>query len=1270
MKKIFILIFIIINLYGNTIETAKELFDNKQDYRSAIEIFLKVSNDEESQYYLGKAYLFGLGVEKDLKKAFEYAQKSAAKNNSSGLNLMGVIYQKGFGIERDELQALMYFNQAANLNNIKAMKNIADMYVNHNSEFIKRDLNKALKWLIKAHSLGDENAAFFIGITYEELKDIKNAIKYYKIIINDNKSILGGNASLSLANIYQDKEEYKKAFKFLKKAVSLGNKDAVETIIYSMGNHISEKELLYWMKKGVSLKLEYAYLPLYMYYSEKKDLINLKNFLEKAYYEDENIEMGCLLSSYYLNTMNHYSIETNHEKTYTISKSIIKNNPENKQIYFCYQNLASLYEKGFYVAKNLNQAINIRKKSHKVSVDFAAREDIKYIQKKELELRKNNINQKNDIDKQHSIFPLIDNFSKKEQVLSALETNEYYLLLTNDKSVKIYDKKNFKLLKELRTWINNGVSGTLLNMAYDETKKLLYVSSLTSSSDYSKNDIIHVFDIDSLKVVKIIKNDKAIKNTYLNISEDGKFLVAINNNELVNIINTENNDLQHFNFLNIEKFSIAKIKKTKDDYLVYLLSNNNDLYTLSINKSRQIKKESFNNQISFKKIFSNVYKHKLNDINKFFKIDPIKIEDFNVFSDEIQLEFNRLSKKVFKFKDLNFYDLDTFNDYKNYKEHSNFIFKEKNDSQIIEISNKKSGKKKEYLFGSSFKILKTIELDNKYLLLITSDVSSMFIVDEDINTIANLQGFSSIQKNVAYSNGLLVSSGNDNTLNIFDLKKLDDFKFNEKNYDIEMVEGFGKFFKKSGKEVIDDIESNNIDPLMAKKIYKLNFLPTEDQIRSFFKFYMLKKELIFPTASLFVKNEKDWIMYTQEGLFTYGGEGHKLLKYHQNQGFYKEAKIIENEKLFDKFYRPDLIKKLLKREITNSNIDVISVIRNINPPILKILSNKMINEKDIDLTYQICDTGSGISNSKLIINGNAINPPESRGFSVKKVEKNENKCKVYKSIHTLDSGKNNIFIKSYDKGKNISSKSKTLEITANYKINEKTNLYFLSIAVSDYEDDSLDLKYPVYDVNSIRKQLLEKGKFVFNKVYNYELHNKEVTKDKIRKTVNDISKKIKLNDTFILYIAGHGISEDGLYHFLPYRKKEKISINDIKDNISNIRVNKSLIFLDTCESGAAIENEIDEKATLNRLSYDDNRNFIVASSKNQIALEGYQNHGVFTYSVLEGFKKAYFEGEDELFVHNLASFVKRIVPKLTKKEFQYEQKPQFYKANDFIIGNK
>jgi len=293
---------------------------------------------------------------------------------------------------------------------------------------------------------------------------------------------------------------------------------------------------------------------------------------------------------------------------------------------------------------------------------------------------------------------------------------------------------------------------------------------------------------------------------------------------------------------------------------------------------------------------------------------------------------------------------------------------------------------------------------------------------------------------------------------------------------------------------------------------------------------------------------------------------------------------------------------------------------------------------------------------------------------------------IYRNIISLQSGKNTIAIKSFDKSKTISTTTQAIEITGKFNPPKKSNLYFLSIAVANYRDEGLKLKYSVSDVNAVKNKIKLHSKGLFDHIYTYDLHESEVTLDKLDAIFDKIAKKASINDVFILYIAGHGVTsvKDGLYYFLPYDItntssngliNSAISVNNIKHQLGKISANKSLILLDTCNSGGAIETLVsrglEQRAALERLSYSTGRNYIVASSKNQAALEGYKNHGVFTYSVLQAFKKAYFGNDKTLTVTSLASFIEKTVPQITKEKFHYEQFPQKYlNGNDFPIGMK
>ncbi len=68
---------------------------------------------------------------------------------------------------------------------------------------------------------------------------------------------------------------------------------------------------------------------------------------------------------------------------------------------------------------------------------------------------------------------------------------------------------------------------------------------------------------------------------------------------------------------------------------------------------------------------------------------------------------------------------------------------------------------------------------------------------------------------------------------------------------------------------------------------------------------------------------------------------------------------------------------------------------------------------------------------------------------------------------------------------------------------------------------------------------------------------------------------------------------------------------------------------------------------------------LAAASDNQMALEGYQNHGLFTYALLQGLRGAADAGNDDrrITVNELAEYVGNEVPRLTLERFGYEQFP-------------
>ena len=122
--------------------------------------------------------------------------------------------------------------------------------------------------------------------------------------------------------------------------------------------------------------------------------------------------------------------------------------------------------------------------------------------------------------------------------------------------------------------------------------------------------------------------------------------------------------------------------------------------------------------------------------------------------------------------------------------------------------------------------------------------------------------------------------------------------------------------------------------------------------------------------------------------------------------------------------------------------------------------------------------------------------------------------------------------------------------------------------------------------------------------------------------------------------------------------------------LSNITALKSLVLLDTCNSGSFVEANM-QKTTTNRLARATGRATISASSKSQVALEGYKGHGVFTYTLIEALKGKGYNNDSKITINELNDYVEETLPNRTSKKWGYRQIPQSSMYGvDFNIGEK
>ncbi|MFA6403771.1 MAG: caspase family protein [Salinivirgaceae bacterium] len=151
---------------------------------------------------------------------------------------------------------------------------------------------------------------------------------------------------------------------------------------------------------------------------------------------------------------------------------------------------------------------------------------------------------------------------------------------------------------------------------------------------------------------------------------------------------------------------------------------------------------------------------------------------------------------------------------------------------------------------------------------------------------------------------------------------------------------------------------------------------------------------------------------------------------------------------------------------------------------------------------------------------------------------------------------------------------------ANYKGESKGDLYLLAFGVSKYQNPAYNLQFAdkdAKDLSTVVEGLKGKG---YDKVYTKILTNEQVTPEAI-KAAKDFGKNAKPDDTFILFIAGHGMHDsdpEATYYYLTSNaevnnlKATAADFETIEDLLQGIPPRNKLFLMDACESG-----EIDEE---------------------------------------------------------------------------------------------
>ena len=374
----------------------------------------------------------------------------------------------------------------------------------------------------------------------------------------------------------------------------------------------------------------------------------------------------------------------------------------------------------------------------------------------------------------------------------------------------------------------------------------------------------------------------------------------------------------------------------------------------------------------------------------------------------------------------------------------------------------------------------------------------------------------------------------------------------------------------------------------------------------------------------------------------------------------------------DKFYRPDLLKLSLAgtslSELGFANIGSVKV-----APIAEFVDlPPSISQPKLTVTLRITDSGGGIGQVRLFLNGTAVvqdsaSAPSAslRGGPV---------TRTY-AVQLAD-GPNVLQAEAYNAENSMHSSSATAAIAANLPPATRANLHAVVVGIQEFKNANYNLAYPVKDARLFAETLSKYSAPLFDKIdVKLLVTTAQTTRDALIQALKEMQAIARPDDLFVFYVASHGVADDGEYFLITsnvgsasteHLKSDAVSKEELTALVANIPATKKLMVIDTCHAdalGTALQTGLltrglDEVTALKILSRAVGTTVLAASTSTQQALEGYEGHGLFTYVVAEGLMgKGDVDQSGFVSTLGLAHYIDNQVPDLAQRQFNHPQYP-------------
>lgn len=439
----------------------------------------------------------------------------------------------------------------------------------------------------------------------------------------------------------------------------------------------------------------------------------------------------------------------------------------------------------------------------------------------------------------------------------------------------------------------------------------------------------------------------------------------------------------------------------------------------------------------------------------------------------------------------------------------------------------------------------------------------------------------------------------------------------------------------------------------------------------------------------------EWVAVSPDGRFDGSQGGIEQLYYT------KGNQVITLAALYEKFYTPNLIPRLLKGDIpATPGQQEDNVQRLKSPPTVRVNAPAAFKSTatgryetaaaECTVTVEASCPDDGISEIRLYQNGKLVGG----GARNLIVEDDLPTTKTQTFALTLAEGANSLRAVALNSQRTESAPG---EITVDFRpaVNSQVvpgnniSLWLVVVGINQYKNPKYTLNYANADATAFKESLESHGQGIFGKTNSFFLQDAGATKTEITAVLEKVKTAAKPQDLLVFYYAGHGVmaGAEGKQEFflVPHDvtqlygndealAQKGLSSRELQAFSKEIKAQKQLFVLDACQSAGALNDAASrgaaEEKAIAQLARSTGTHWLTASGSEQFAGEFAQlGHGVYTYCLLEGLSGNADSGDGKITVKELDAYLQSQVPEVSQKYKGTPQYPASYGfGNDFPLG--